>query len=301
MASETITHPDGATHPDDGAPQAPGDLPLPTGTAGPMPAPPEKDDPEEGGPPADEPLPAAEEIARIVESRHDQPHRVLGPHRSACGTATVVRAYLPQARRVTLRTPGATPEACPMRRIHALGLFQARVAQPFDPSALHPLDYVLEIEDDGGARYTVADPYRFRAARFSADDEALFTHGRHLGLTGLLGAHPGSRNGVAGVEFAGVEFAVWAPGAARVSVVGGFNGWDGRRHPMQRVSASGIWELFIPGVAEGDLYKFEIKTPADAVFLKPDPFAMRSEPPAPGRHRLRAARPAGGSPARRGR
>ncbi len=116
------------------------------------------------------------------------------------------------------------------------------------------------------------DPYRFGSA-LGELDVYLMAEGTHLRLYEKLGAHPAVRDGVAGVEFA-----VWAPNARRVSVVGQFNNWDGRRHLMRRFSSSGVWELFVPGMAPGDLYKFELKSADGRLLpLKADPFAFRCE------------------------
>ncbi len=214
----------------------------------------------------DPPALSADDIDRIVDSRHDCPHRVLGPH-PAGRSATVVRAFLPGADHVVVLPAGAPARRHEMRRVHPDGLFEARVPAPF------PLpDYVFDVVFAGQPPVRLADPYRFRATRFSAEDDRLFGEGRHTRLFETLGAWPQVREGTAGVAFA-----TWAPHAARVSVVGAFNGWDGRRHPMRRVGARGVWELFIPDVAAGDLYKFEIKTEARAVFLKSDPFAACRE------------------------
>ena len=129
-------------------------------------------------------------------------------------------------------------------------------------------------------------------------DVYLMAEGTHLRLYEKLGAHPAAQDGVAGVEFA-----VWAPDARRVSVVGQFNNWDGRRHLMRRFRATGVWELFIPGLAPGDLYKFELKSRDGRLLpLKADPFAFRCEH-AP-RHRLGGGagpRPRLGRPALDGR
>ncbi|HYN39524.1 MAG TPA: 1,4-alpha-glucan branching enzyme, partial [Rhodospirillales bacterium] len=118
------------------------------------------------------------------------------------------------------------------------------------------------------------DAYAYVAPAFSAADERLFLAGRHDRLFEILGSHPAR---VGGAE--GVRFAVLAPAAQRVSVVGTFNGWDGRCHPMIRNGAAGIWSLFVPEVGAGAFYKYEIKTADGAIFLKPDPFAQRAEPP----------------------
>ncbi len=217
----------------------------------------------------DDPLLSADAIERIIESRQDCPHRVLGPHPAAGGSSTVVRAFLPGAARVVLLRTDAAPKQYEMQALHPDGLFEVRV-----PAALPALDYVFLAVFGAQPPVRLADPYRFHATRFSTRDERLFVEGRHGRLFETLGAWPQVREGTSGVAFG-----VWAPNAARVSVVGSFNGWNGRQHPMQRVGSCGIWELFIPGVALGDLYKYEIKTGAGAVFVKPDPFAACTEPP----------------------
>ena len=212
----------------------------------------------------------ADDVERIIQSRHDMPFRILGPHSAEGGHGTVVRAFLPNAERVVLRILGENAGEQEMRRLHPDGLFQAWMAQSCD-------EYQFLIIHAGGERQRISDPYRFRVFHFTAEDARLFTEGNHLRLFEKLGARRAVRGGVAGVDFA-----VWAPNAARVSVVGIFNEWDGRRHPMQRTAECGVWELFVPGVGSGALYKYEIKTPAGAVFVKSDPFAVHSEA-SPGR------------------
>jgi 1,4-alpha-glucan branching enzyme len=192
---------------------------------------------------------------------------VLGPHPASDGSATVVRAFLPGADHVVLLQTDTEPKQYEMRKSHPDGLFEVQV-----PAALPLFDYAFLVVFGGQRPVRLADPYRFRTTRFSAKDERLFTEGRHTRLFETLGAWSQVRQNTAGVAFG-----VWAPNAARVSVVGTFNGWDGRRHPMQRVGSRGIWELFIPGIAAGELYKFEIKTGEGAVFLKTDPFAVCCE------------------------
>jgi 1,4-alpha-glucan branching enzyme len=155
-----------------------------------------------------------------------------------------------------------------MERIHPDGLFAA-VVPP-----VTALDYELLVVDARGTVRRQRDPYAYRALDFTAEDDRLFLSGRHAALFDRLGAHFATIDGIAGTQFA-----VWAPAAQRVSVVGTFNDWDGRRYPMTRTGGAGVWVLFLPGVMAGDLYKYEIKTPAGAVFLKPDPFAACAEPP----------------------
>jgi 1,4-alpha-glucan branching enzyme len=211
---------------------------------------------------------SVDEIERIVQSRHDMPYRVLGPQAARGGQWTTVRAFMPHARRVVLRLLGERSAEYEMHRAHPEGLYQTQV-----PRAAS-IGYEYLVQEEGRAPYRCQDPYRFRDVRFSGEDQRLFVRGEHLRLFEKLGARPTRRGGVVGVEFA-----VWAPNAQRVSVVGTFDAWDGRRHPMQRVVTCGVWELFIPGVRPGDLYKYEIKTPDGSIFLKSDPFAIRAEPP----------------------
>jgi 1,4-alpha-glucan branching enzyme len=207
-----------------------------------------------------------DDIERIVESRHDAPERVLGPHAEA--EVTRVRAFLPLADRVYLRVPREPPLDHVMVRIHPAGLYEARV-----PSA-DAHDYqLLAVAADGTVRRR-RDAYAFAAPAFDVEDERLFAAGRHETLFDIFGSHPVSVDGTGGARFA-----VWAPAAQRVSVVGTFNDWDGRCHPMIRSGKAGVWALFVPGVAAGALYKYEIKTPDGAIFLKPDPFARLAEPP----------------------
>ena len=215
------------------------------------------------------PLPV-EQVAAIVQSRHDAPHRILGPHPAGSGKATVIRAFLPYAEAASVRIHGTLPFSArehSMRRIDDEGLFEVTV-----PLRFGTFNYQMRVDSD--PTVGLDDPYRFRTARFDADDERRFLAGRHLRLSEKLGAWATSIG-----DTEGVAFAIWAPNARRVSVVGTFNRWDGRLHPMQRVTGSGIWELFIPGIAVGELYKFEIKTPTDVVFLKTDLFARATEVP----------------------
>ena len=207
-----------------------------------------------------------DEVERIVQSRHDRPSQVLGAHPAEDGRLTVIRAFLPQAERVIVRSLGENAEEHEMRRCHPDGLFEARVAQFTE-------GYEYLVIDASGTARRLSDPYRFQSFRFTEVDQWLFMHGQHFRLFDKLGARPATRGGVSGVEFA-----VWTPHAMRVSVVGDFNDWDGRRHPMQRTAKCGIWELFVPDVRCGALYKYEIKTPQGAVFMKADPFAVITQP-----------------------
>jgi len=155
----------------------------------------------------------------------------------------------------------------PLHEVHPEGFFEAVF-----PGETEVFPYRLRAEDDRGRSWEFEDPYRFPPV-LSDFDLHLLGEGTHYRNWEKLGAHVRE---IAGVQ--GVVFAVWAPNARRVSVVGDFNNWDGRRHPMRARGGSGIWELFIPGLAEGDIYKYEIKARGSgAILLKADPYAFYSE------------------------
>jgi 1,4-alpha-glucan branching enzyme len=210
-----------------------------------------------------------EEINKIVESRHDAPHTVLGPHFVEEDKALVIRAFMPQVARAQVSETGAPERRYTMERIHEAGLFEATILE-----ADEALQYELLATDEEGKTVRFHDAYAITATTFTADDQQAFCDGIHSRLFERLGAHPAIRDGISGVNFA-----VWAPNAQRVSVVGTFNRWDGRCHQMQRVGVTGIWELFVPDVVEAEFYKYEIKTPQTTIFLKTDPFAFCTESP----------------------
>jgi 1,4-alpha-glucan branching enzyme len=200
----------------------------------------------------------------LVEARHADPFGVLGPHLEPAGV--VVRAMLPTADRVTLLRDGSAPVE--MTRRHDGGVFEATL------SGLHEIpDYRLRVSYNGGGTTEIDDPYRY--GRVLSDyDLYLFGEGKHTRIYDKLGAHVMTIGAAAGTHFA-----VWAPNARRVSVVGDFNAWDGRRHPMRSLGPSGVWEIFVPGIAAGERYKFEMLTGAGGVILKSDPFGFAFEPP----------------------
>ena len=191
-----------------------------------------------------------------------------------------VRAFLPRASRVELLDSRTGEVAAAMKMTHPEGVFEAWL-----PGLDQPFPYRFRVHGWGDPQ-DVEDPYRFGSA-LGELDAYLMAEGTHLRLYEKLGGHPAVREGVPGVEFA-----VWAPNARRVSVVGQFNNWDGRRHLMRRFSSSGVWELFVPGLAAGDLYKFELKSGDGRLLpLKADPFAFRCEH-APGTASMVAPEPA---------
>ena len=205
-----------------------------------------------------------EHIRKIVELRHDTPHAILGPHYVEQERALVIRAFLPQAERVYL-LPGDGAPKRELLRLNPDGLFAIRIP------GIAKLAYRLMVVEPGGRTVTFSDPYAVREPSFAPADGRAFQRGALDALFAKLGAHPQAKEGVTGVNFA-----LWAPNASRVSVVGPFNQWDGRRHPMRR-HESGVWELFVPDIGPGELYKFEIRNAEGAVFLKPDPMAFETE------------------------
>jgi len=213
------------------------------------------------------------DIMNIIGSAHSDPHLVLGLHSAdvivgADGAAIrreralVMRAFIPSASRVFLLDPADETFERELERVHADGFFEALL-----PGREEWFMYKLRIEFDGGGVWTCYDPYSFMPV-LTDFDLFLFGQSTHYGLYDKLGAHFVTHQGVWGAHFA-----VWAPNARRVSVIGSFNGWDGRRHQMRLLKDSGVWEIFIPGLAENDAYKFEIKTFSGAILQKTDPYA----------------------------
>ena len=201
-----------------------------------------------------------DDIQRLCQGRHGDPFSVLGPHRQADGH-TWVRALLPGATAVEV-VVGSGRVA--LDRRHADGFFEG----------ILPADgpYQLQVSWPGGVSSLVDDPYRFGAV-LGEMDAWLLAEGSHLRPYEMLGATPREMDGVAGTSFA-----VWAPNASRVSVVGDFNSWDGRRHPMRLRRECGVWELFLPGVHAGERYKFELLDRHGALLpQKADPFARQAE------------------------
>lgn len=204
------------------------------------------------------PMTLSAEARAILDGRHPDPFDYLGWHRD--GETPVVRAFLPNAERVEVVTDNG--KTYPLERLHDAGLFVGRGSD--DPRYRLRAQYA-------GRQVELEDPYRFQPI-LSDFDLHLLGEGRHLKLYEKLGAHPMQHDGINGVGFV-----VWAPNAQRVSVVGDFNFWDGRRHPM-RVRGNGYWELFVPGCRAGDQYKYEILARDGTLLpLKADPLAFASE------------------------
>jgi 1,4-alpha-glucan branching enzyme len=214
---------------------------------------------------------APEDLYPLLECRHCDPHRILGVRKEESGR-TVARVFYPGAASVALSF--ISGEKLPLTKVHADGLFEADSLKQM-PSA--PRDYMIDITLADGSTRHVSDPYAF-SPTLGELDLYLFGQGEHFEAYKVFGAHPREVDGIQGTAFA-----VWAPNAQRVSVVGDFNSWDGRRHLMRRLGASGVWEIFIPEVGEGSHYKFEIRGPHGDVFLKTDPFGFFAQ------HDLRTA------------
>jgi 1,4-alpha-glucan branching enzyme len=203
-------------------------------------------------------------VDELVEGRLADPHSLLGAHPQ--NGSVVVRAFRPEAETVKVRIEGAEPVE--LERAHPAGLFEGTL----DGAEL-PLRYRLEVSYPEGATLVVDDPYAFPPTLGELDLH-LASEGRHERIYERLGAHVREVDGVVGTSFA-----VWAPSARSVSVVGDFNLWDGRLHPMRSLGSTGIWELFVPGLADGDHYKYELRTQAGEVKLKTDPLAFATEVP----------------------
>ena len=196
------------------------------------------------------------DIARLLAGDHHDPHSVLGPHPERSGVA--VRALRPGATAMhVLPKRGAPVE---MGLLDPAGLFAAYL-----PRRKLPLDYRLQATWPDGITWEYDDPYA-RPPSLGELDLHLISEGRHERLWEVLGARVGD---------GGTAFSVWAPSARGVSVVGDFNQWDGRVHPMRSLGSSGVWELEIPGLGAGERYKFEIRPRSGPPLLKADPLSRR--------------------------
>ncbi len=207
------------------------------------------------------------DVERLIAGQHHDPHHVLGAHPQPDGEGgdrVVIRGWRPGAVAMTIIADGQRIE---MRRAHPAGLFAGELKGPDVP------DYRLETVYPDGAVVTADDPYRYWPT-LGPLDLHLLAEGRHEGLWRHLGAQVRVHEGVPGTSFA-----VWAPGARSVRVVGDFNGWDGRLHPMRVLGASGVWEVFLPGVGPGAHYKFEVLSEHGQLSLRADPFAFATEVP----------------------
>jgi 1,4-alpha-glucan branching enzyme len=208
-------------------------------------------------------------IDAIALGLHADPFAVLGAHMASRDgePGVAVRVFRPNAEAVAVRNE-RDGHVAPMTRVHPDGFFEA-----FFPGLRHEqLDYRLRVTWRDGSSAQLDDPYRYGPV-LTDFDQHLFGEGTHVRAFDRLGA----RLITHGVP--GVHFAVWAPNARRVSVVGDFNGWDGRVHPMRAVVPSGIWEIFLPDMGEGSIYKFEVVASDGSPMLKSDPYGRYFETP----------------------
>jgi 1,4-alpha-glucan branching enzyme len=217
------------------------------------------------------PLIPPSDLDALVHSAHWDPFAVLGQHGHARDgrEVPIVRAFLPEARRawVVELTNGPPHRRIEMNRVHPDGVFEAVL-----PDKPREFPYRLAVEDHQGHSWEFEDPYRF-APVLTDFDLHLLGEGTHLRNFEKLGAHVITHQGIRGVHFA-----LWAPNALRVSVVGNFNHWDGRRHPLRNCGPSGIWELFVPDLSQGELYKFEVKSRyLGYMQTKSDPYGLFAE------------------------
>ncbi len=205
------------------------------------------------------------DVEALMSARHVDPFGVLGMH--VQDGALWVNALVPGAQHVEVLDRGKGGVVAALVRIGSSDVFSARMGR-----RRKPFDYVLRlVGPDASMAQVREDPFRFGLV-LEHTDVWLLAEGRHLRPYACLGAHPGVWSGSDGTRFA-----VWAPNARRVSVVGDFNAWDGRVHPMRLRRECGVWEIFVPGVGRGALYKFEILTHGDERLLKSDPYAFRAE------------------------
>jgi 1,4-alpha-glucan branching enzyme len=205
-----------------------------------------------------------QDLNLLLRAEHADPFGVLGLH-SVNGTQ-VVRALRPDAKTLAVVDRADPKTKFEAQRIAEEGVFEATINGRSDR-----FDYVLEVTNWAGNTIQVADPYSF-GPLLGELDMHLYCEGTHYEIYRKLGAHLMEVNG-----HAGVLFSVWAPNAQRVSVVGDFNGWDGRLHAMRKRVEAGIWEIFIPGVGEQAHYKFELRNCFGQIVLKGDPYAFYSQ------------------------
>ena len=201
------------------------------------------------------------DVDALVAGVHHDPHSVLGAHVS--DGRVVVRAWRPEAEAVAVRVGGDRVE---LRERHPAGLFEGELDEA-------PPVYELEVAYPDGSVFRLHDPYSFTPTLGDVDVH-LLGEGRHERLHEVLGAHPRELDGVAGTSFA-----VWAPNARAVGVVGDFNSWDPRLHPMRSLGGVGVWELFLPDVEPGARYKFALRHGDGSLHLKADPLAFAAEEP----------------------
>jgi 1,4-alpha-glucan branching enzyme len=202
------------------------------------------------------------ELDSLLHALHRHPHELLGMHPLGDGSGLVVRVFVPGAEAIEVAPAiDAKKPSFALQRIDPAGVFEGVTTKAGEVYA-----YDLIVRHGDGRKWRTRDGYSFLPT-LGPTDLHLFNEGTDRRAYEKLGAQLREIDGVAGVSFA-----VWAPNATRVSVVGNFNGWDGRAHPLRHLGSSGVWEVFIPGLGEGTLYKYEIRTPDGRVKLNTDPY-----------------------------
>ncbi|MGM0502010.1 MAG: 1,4-alpha-glucan branching protein GlgB [Bacillota bacterium] len=204
-----------------------------------------------------------EEISKLVNAELHDPFMFLGMH-ELNNNEVVVRSFNPEAKNIWV-VSDELDNNIELEQIASEGLFEGVV------EAEDLFDYELKYENDEGHQWQLKDPYSFLPV-LTDDDLHYFGEGKHYQIYEKMGANITTHEGVEGTHFS-----VWAPNAERVSVVGQFNQWDGRMHQMRVLGGSGVWEIFIPGICEGELYRFEILSQEGDVLIKSDPYAFYSE------------------------
>ncbi len=204
------------------------------------------------------------EMEAIINGDHGNVFSVLGIHKDKGSKEVFIRAYIPHAVGVEVLKYDDTSVGF-MNKLDDRGFFQINLGQ------IENFPYRFRVENDAGHKYIKEDEYRFPAV-LGDIDVYLLAEGNHLEMYKKLGAHPMEMNGIKGVGFA-----VWAPNAKRVSVVGAFNNWDGRAHVMRKHPSCGVWDIFIPNIGEGEFYKYEVKTQENYILSKTDPVGFYAE------------------------
>ncbi len=205
-----------------------------------------------------------EEMEAVINGNHGNVFAVLGIHKDKGSKEVFIRTYQPHSKSVEV-IDNNNKSLGFMTQLDKRGFYQINLG------AVENFSYKFRIENDLGTVYEAEDVYRFPST-LGDMDVYLFAEGNHLEMYKKLGAHPMEMDGVKGVGFA-----VWAPNAKRVSVVGAFNNWDGRVNAMRCHQSCGVWDIFIPNIGEGELYKYEIKSHDDCILVKADPVAFYSE------------------------
>lgn len=207
-------------------------------------------------------------IAAIVASEHSDVFAWLGMHQAADGSSFLVRTFAPEAHAVEVIDANSAEVVAALEQIHPSGVFEGSIGQRRER-----FRYKLRLHYDESTQ-EIYDPYAYPTV-LQADDRYLFGEGTHEHAYRWQGAHCKQVDGITGTLFV-----VWAPNAKRVSVVGDFNQWDGRRHAMRHHASNGLWEIFLPEVEQGALYKYEIRSSnGELLPLKADPYAFASNHP----------------------